>query len=71
MGGLLGYSTGVVNNSYVSAVSEGVIGHWRLDEASWDGSPNQVWDSSPLGYHGTSYGNANTQAGKFGNAGCL
>lgn len=46
------------------------IAWWKMDEASWNGTANEVVDSSGNANHGTSYNGANTTAaGKYDRAG--
>jgi len=50
--------------------NEGLIGFWKMDEDSWDGSAYEVRDYSGLENHGTSYGGAvTTSTAKYGRAG--
>ena len=47
-----------------------LLGYWRMEEASWNGTPGEVFDGSSLGHHGTAVGNATTfSPGKLGRAG--
>jgi len=50
-------------------LSDGLVGYWKMDESSWNGTSGEVIDSSGNGNNGTSYGGATTGAGKFGNGG--
>lgn len=53
-------------------LSEGLVGYWKMDEASWDGTAEEVIDSSGNENHGQGIGATSpptTGAGKFGNAG--
>jgi len=56
---------------YSSSLSEGLVGYWKMDETSWNGSANEVIDSSENSNHGVGVGNTipTTVTGKFGNAG--
>ncbi|OGD78349.1 hypothetical protein A2368_03675 [Candidatus Collierbacteria bacterium RIFOXYB1_FULL_49_13] len=49
--------------------SQGLVGYWKMDEASWNGTAGEVIDSSGGGSNGVRSGNATTAAGKFGNGG--
>lgn len=40
-----------------------VLGYWRLEEGSWNGTADEVRDGSSNGYHGTAQGDATTLAG--------
>lgn len=61
-GGVFFYGTG-------SSFTLNKTAHWKCDEASWNGTSNEVVDSSVNAKHGTSYGGANTTTGRVGNAG--
>ena len=52
-------------------MSEGLVGYWKMDEASWNGTTNEVIDSSGNANHGVGVGSTKptTGAGKFGNGG--
>ena len=52
-----------------SWITEGLIGYWKMDEASWDGTADEVIDSSGAGNHGVRADGATTGSGKFGKAG--
>ena len=45
-----------------SKVVEDVVAYWKMDENLWDGTPNEVKDSSGNNNHGTAHGNATTTA---------
>ncbi|MCX6789152.1 MAG: LamG domain-containing protein [Candidatus Gribaldobacteria bacterium] len=53
--------------------SEGLVGYWKMDEASWAGVANEVVDSSGNANHGVAAGGATkantTSTAKFGMAG--
>jgi len=52
------------------AQSDGLVGYWKMDEASWDGTTGEVIDSSGSGNHGTAVNQANTTStAKYGMAG--
>ncbi len=54
-----------------SFLSEGLVGYWKMDEASADtctGGTNDACDSSGNGNDGAWNGNATNAAGKFGNS---
>ena len=60
-------SIGGKSNSWLT---NGLVGHWKMDEASWNGTSGEVKDASGNGYNGTaSASGATTGAGKFGNGG--
>ncbi len=50
-------------------MSDGLVGHWKMDEASWDGTAGEVLDASGNGNDGTRTGDATTAGGKYGNGG--
>lgn len=50
-------------------MSSGLVGHWKMDEASWNGTAGEVVDASGNGKNGASVNGAATAAGKFGNGG--
>ncbi|MBP9758160.1 prepilin-type N-terminal cleavage/methylation domain-containing protein [Candidatus Dojkabacteria bacterium] len=49
--------------------TEGLVGYWKMDEVSWNGTAGEVIDSSNRGNNGTSLNGATTALGKFGNGG--
>ncbi len=51
-------------------LSDGLVGHWKMDESSWSGA-GAVKDSSGNQLSGTAVGNATVAIGKFGNGGSL
>lgn len=50
-------------------MSDGLVGYWKMDEASWNGTAGEVVDASGNGNHGTRNGDATTGSGKYGNGG--
>ena len=56
-----------------SALSDGLIGYWKMDEATWSGTLSEVVDSSGNSNHGQAQGatggKAYPSSGKFGNGG--
>jgi hypothetical protein len=67
-----GTSVQVGNQS--SWMTNGLIGYWKMDEASWNGTAGEVVDSSGAGNNGTAAcigtcSKPTTGAGKFGNGG--
>ena len=52
-----------------SSLNDGLVGYWKMDEASWNGTEGEVIDYSGNGNNGTSAGGATTNIGKFGNGG--
>lgn len=59
------YSIGGGTNT----LSNGLVGHWKMDEASWNGTSGEVIDSSNNNNHATSANGATTTTGKYGNSG--
>ena len=48
----------------------GLVGYWKMDETSWDGTAGEVIDSSGNNNHGTAKNGTNTSAGgKIGRCG--
>lgn len=45
-------------------LSAGLIGHWKMDEASWNGTAGEVIDSSGTGNNGAAFGSATTAIGR-------
>jgi hypothetical protein len=68
-------SAAVFGTSTSDNLSDGLVGYWKMDEASWtnDCSTNTVMDSSGNGNHGqscpASTGPTGGTAGKYGNSG--
>lgn len=57
--------SGLLNSSNMS----GNIGLWHLNESSWNGTANEVKDTSGNSSHGVRAGSATTVSGFLGNAG--
>ncbi len=51
------------------ADTTGLVGWWKMDEASWNGTANEVVDSSGEGNHGTASGATTSICGKIGRCG--
>lgn len=49
-----------------SYLSNGLVGYWKMDESSWNGTAGEVKDLSGNNYNGTRQGNATTATGKYG-----
>lgn len=49
--------------------SLGLVGWWKMDESSWNGTSGEIRDSTWYARNGTSYSGATTAAGKFTRAG--
>jgi hypothetical protein len=66
-------STAAPGASDRSALTDGLVGWWKMDEATWSGTLNEVVDSSGNANHGTAAGAVNGMAyplaGKFGSGG--
>lgn len=52
----------------VNDVTNGLIGWWKLDEMSYDGTPGEVYDSSGNGNHGYTQNTDKTNPGISGRA---
>lgn len=50
-------------------MTDGLVGHWKMDEASWSGAAGEVIDASGNSKNGTATNGATVAAGKFGNGG--
>lgn len=61
------YSNSIGSGS--TSLSNGLVGYWKMDEASWNGTSNEVIDSSGGSHHGTSVNGTSTLVGKYGKAG--
>ncbi|MFQ5492566.1 MAG: DUF2341 domain-containing protein [Candidatus Dojkabacteria bacterium] len=61
--------SGSVLGTDTNNLRDGLVGWWKLDEESWNGTSNEVVDYSGLDHHGNRNGNATTTGGHFGNAG--
>ena len=71
-GSVKGTSAALGTNAKNSdALSNGLVGYWKMDEASWNGSANEVIDYSGNNNHGVGVGSTkpSTGTGKFGNGG--
>ena len=49
--------------------SNGLIGYWRMDESSWNGTAGEVKDRSGNNINGTFVNGSTVVGGRFGNAG--
>jgi hypothetical protein len=49
--------------------SDALVAFYKMNEESWNGSPNEVWDSSGKMNHGTARNGLSTTLGKFKRAG--
>jgi len=50
-------------------MSDGLVGYWKMDESSWNGTTGEVIDHSGNSNHGTSVNGTTPSTGKFGNGG--
>jgi parallel beta-helix repeat protein len=58
------------NKAIYEPNTTGLVGYWKMDEASWNGTIGEVVDSSGNGNNGTAMNGANTTGfGMFGRAG--
>jgi len=63
------HSSSGVNNVKFIPPDTGLLGHWKMDEPWWNGTPGEVHDSSGNGNNGRGNNFITTTVGKFGNAG--
>lgn len=71
------FDKGVHNKTQTIAEGGGAVsltqiptsGHWHFNEAVWNGTTDEVVDSSALGRHGTAVGATTIAGGKLGRAG--
>ena len=71
-GSFKGTSATIGGQDPATSLSNGLVGYWKMDESSWDGTANEVIDSSGNANHGIGVGATappTTGAGKFGNGG--
>jgi len=64
-----GTSVGMGSDSRSLVSSDGLVGYWKMDEASWSGAAGEVLDASGNGNNGQAVSGATTASGKFGNGG--
>lgn len=50
-------------------LTDGLVGHWKMDETSWNGTAGEVKDASGNNNNGTSAGGATAAVAKYGNGG--
>ncbi len=65
-------SSVVIASGAKQSLSNGLVGYWKMDEASWSGVAGEVLDASGTGNNGVAAGATHkptTGAGKFGNGG--
>jgi len=65
----LGIQTAVLVGRKNDNLTDGLVGWWKMDETSWNGTANEVVDSSSNGNHGTAVNGATTATAKFANGG--
>ncbi|MEF3691680.1 MAG: LamG domain-containing protein [Candidatus Moraniibacteriota bacterium] len=63
-----GTSVSIGDNS-AKWMSDGLVGYWKMDESSWNGTTNEVRDVSGNNNHGTASGGSLPAGGRFGNGG--
>jgi len=51
------------------ALSNGLVGYWKMDESSWNGTSGEVIDSSGRGVNGTAVNSASTTTAKYNKGG--
>ncbi len=69
---LIGTSSTIGSQNQPAALSNGLVGYWKMDESSWNGTSGEVKDASGNGNNGTAAGSTGTATittGKFGNGG--
>lgn len=54
---------------YFDSLETNLVGYWKMNEASWNGTSGQVLDSTASSDHATSSGNATTTAAGFSRSG--
>lgn len=59
----------VIGESTETHLSSGLVGYWKMNELSWDGTSNEVVDDSGNRNYGTRSGNATTASGIFDKTG--
>ena len=65
----IAYKTGAVTNED-NLVQSNLVGFWKMDESSWNGTTDEAADASGNSHAGTAQGNATTtSSGKFNYAG--
>ncbi|MBU1038852.1 DUF2341 domain-containing protein [Patescibacteria group bacterium] len=52
-------------------LADGLVGYWKMDEASWNGTAGEVVDSSGNGNNGTANGGMTTSTAKYGKGALL
>ncbi len=67
-GSVKGISAGFIGDGAEGALGQGLVGYWKMDEASWNGTSGEVLDSSGNSKNGTST-NATISTGKYSNGG--
>ncbi len=69
-GSVKGTSVGIGGSSPTSSLSNGLVGYWKMDETSWNGTAGEVIDSSGNGNNGTAVSGAEASpSAKFGRSG--
>lgn len=56
-------------DTYFDSLSTDLVAHWKMNESSWNGTSNEVVDSSGNALHGTRVGNATTTGAGFNRSG--
>jgi hypothetical protein len=69
-GARAGSTVQIGNNASGKYITDNLVGYWKFDEDSWNGTASEIKDSSGNSSHGVSVGSMTTTAlGKFDKAG--
>ncbi|HRP51834.1 MAG TPA: LamG domain-containing protein [Candidatus Dojkabacteria bacterium] len=56
-------------SEYFDSLEEGLVGYWKMNEVSWNGTSGEVVDQTLNNYDGTRIGDATTISSGFGKSG--
>jgi hypothetical protein len=68
-GSVKGVSSSFTGEGAEDALGQGLVGYWKMDEASWNGTAGEVIDSSGNENHAVRSGDATTTTGRFAKSG--